>query len=138
MNQEKIIAELTAKYPEKHIIKNDEEEPTEILCEVKATEDHPTFSMAVAVIEKSIPHFHKHSTEEYTVIKGELVLHIGNQSIPLHPGETFIIPPGKIHWAEGNETWVSCFSQPGWTLEDHILAPAGDAPVGASFKKLIQ
>jgi len=121
MNQEKVMKELSEKYPGKQIIKNDIEIPTEIICEVKSTVDHPSFSQAIAVVDRSLPHLHKKSTEEYSVIRGELFLFVDGKKIFLKEGDTYIIHPHQIHWAQGNETWVSCFSQPGWKQEDHIL-----------------
>jgi len=123
MNTLQIFDELTKKYPGKNIIKNDIEDPTEIVCEIKPTEDHPKYSLAIAIIDQSIPHYHHKSTEEYTVKRGELRMHIGDKTVLLYEGQTIVIPPKQIHWAEGNETWVECFSQPGWTTEDHILVP---------------
>jgi mannose-6-phosphate isomerase-like protein (cupin superfamily) len=120
MNQVTVIEELLKKYPGKRVIKNDTENPTEILCEVKPTSDHPSFSLAIAVIDKSIPHVHRKSTEEYTILRGQLTLHVDEKTFTLKTGQTFYVRPHQIHWAEGNETWVSCFSQPGWTREDHF------------------
>lgn len=121
MNQEKVIQELLEQYPGKQVTKNDIEDPTEMLCQIKATSDHPKYSLTIAVIDKSIPHYHKHATEEYSVIKGNLQLHIDHHTIPLHEGDTFIVQPNKVHWAEGDETWVSIFSEPGWTESDHVI-----------------
>lgn len=121
MNSKKIIEELKKKYPSKKIIKNDEDNPTEILCEVDPSVNHPEYSLAVAVINKSLPHVHKKSKETYKVTKGRLILFIDAKSHELHEGEELVIEPGQIHWAEGDETWIECYSEPGWTFEDHIL-----------------
>lgn len=32
-----------------------------------------------------------------------------------------IVNPGEVHWAEGDETWLECYSEPGWTSGDHVL-----------------
>lgn len=122
MNVQAVLDELGIKYPGKIIIKNDEENPTEILCEIEPTGSHPDYSLAVAVIDKSIPHTHKVSTEVYRVVKGKLKLNVNNEIIELSEGEEYAIKPGQIHWAEGDETWTECRSKPGWTSEDHILA----------------
>lgn len=45
MNAEKIIDELSQKYPGKKIIKNDKENPTEILCEIDPSAEHPESSI---------------------------------------------------------------------------------------------
>ncbi|MFA6501866.1 MAG: cupin domain-containing protein [Parachlamydiales bacterium] len=121
MNIQRIIDDLKIKYPSRNIIKNDESNSTEILCEIDPSKDHPDYSNAVAIIDKSKPHVHRKTTETYKIIKGKLILHIGDQSKELNEGDTYTIEPGNVHWAEGNETWVECYSEPGWTFEDHIL-----------------
>lgn len=120
MKVKKVVNQLKLKYPGKDIIKNDESNPTEIICEVEPTREHPEYSLAVAVIDKSLPHYHKKATEEYRIIKGKLRLHIGSETIELEQTQKFKISPGKIHWAEGNETWIECRSTPGWDKNDHI------------------
>lgn len=121
MNTQNVVSQLQSMYPGKDIIKNDELNPTEILCEIDPCKDHPKYSNAVAIIDKSKPHLHHKTTETYNVIKGKLILHIGNRSKELNEGDTYTIEPENVHWAEGNETWVECYSVPGWVFEDHIL-----------------
>jgi mannose-6-phosphate isomerase-like protein (cupin superfamily) len=116
------INELSKKYPGKAIITNTKENPTEILCEVEPTNEHGDYSLAVSVIDKSIPHVHKKALEKYKVIKGKLKLYIGDKVIELTEGGECTINPGLVHWAEGNETWVECYAKPGWTQEDHVLS----------------
>ena len=122
MNVQAVLNELSVKYPGKTIIKNDEESPTEILCEIEPTSGHPDYSLAVSVIDKSIPHTHKNLTEIYKVVRGKLKLSVDNKIIKLSEGEEYTIKPGQTHWAEGNETWIECYSRPGWIPDDHILA----------------
>ena len=121
MNSKKVIEELKQKYPSKNIIKNDEDNPTEILCEVDPSTDHPNHSLVVAVIDKSQLHVHKKTRETYKVVKGKLTLYIDNKKRELSESEEVIIEPGQTHWAEGNETWIECYSEPGWTFDDHVL-----------------
>ena len=120
MNTEKVITELSQKYPDKKIIKNNDENPTEILCEIDPATEHPERSIAIAVIDKSEPHYHKKSTETYKVLKGDLTIKINNEEHKLKEGDTLVIRPDNIHYAIGNETWVEVSSEPGWTQEDHI------------------
>ncbi|MBP9690667.1 cupin domain-containing protein [Candidatus Woesebacteria bacterium] len=122
MKVPQIIQELEAKYPDKTIVKNDANDPTEIICEVEPTRDHPEYSLAIAVIDRSVSHYHKISTEAYTVIKGKLTLMINDEKRILHDGEQVTIPPGATHSAQGDEVWVQVESRPGWTFEDHIIA----------------
>ena len=79
MNIQKVISELQEKYPGKKIFKNNEDNPTEILCELDPSSDHPEYSNAVAVIDKSAVHYHKKTTETYKVIKGELKLFLNGK-----------------------------------------------------------
>jgi quercetin dioxygenase-like cupin family protein len=121
MNSQKVVRELGKKYPGKVVFPNNEKNPTEILCEVEPASDHPRYSLAVSVIDKSLPHFHKKTTETYKVVKGKLLLFIDDQPHRLNTGDKFTIEPNHKHWAEGEETWVECYSEPGWTPEDHFL-----------------
>jgi len=121
MNANRVIEKLKTKYPSKRIIKNNKLNPTEIVCEIEPTKDHPDYSIAIAVIDKLIPHFHKKTLEEYEVLKGTLTLFIGSKKIILNEGEKYTIPLNTIHHAEGHETWIKTTSRPGWTKEDHLV-----------------
>jgi len=121
MDTKTVLNQLTKKYPGKLIIKNDEKNPTEILCEIKPTKDHPRYSLAISVIGKSDPHYHKKLTETYKVVKGKLKLIVEGKIINLGVGQKYIIKPNQTHWAIGDETWIECYSKPGWTPKDHIL-----------------
>lgn len=121
MNSIKIISTFEKMYPGRQIIKNPVTKTTEILCEVEPAGTHPQYSIAIAVIDKSIPHLHKVTSETYTVIRGTLKLHANDEIIELKRDQSYTIEPGVIHWAEGEETWVECLSRPAWTKEDHVL-----------------
>ncbi len=123
MNVKKVITQLAEKFPDRTILKNQEERPTEIICETEPTRDHSDFSVAIAIIDQSIAHVHKKSTEEYEVLKGELTLTINGIRHALTEGMSYTIHPGEIHSASGRETWVKTTSTPGWTPQDHILIP---------------
>jgi len=121
MNKTKICDELNKQYPGKTIICLPADNPTEILCEIDPSSLHPDYSVAVSVIDRSITHVHKVTTEEYEVVKGSLDLYINGDKHILNQGDLITIKPGQKHWAEGNETWIKATSHPGWTPEDHIL-----------------
>ncbi len=126
MDSKKTVRSLLFKYPEKNIVQIPPEDPTEIICEVEPTSEHPDYSMAIAVIEKSEPHYHKLSTETYTVLSGSLVLKLAHRDVVLrdvvlHPGMDHTIPPDTVHSAEADGAWVRVTSRPGWTSEDYIL-----------------
>jgi mannose-6-phosphate isomerase-like protein (cupin superfamily) len=91
------------------------------VCEIEPVTDHPEYDRAIEVIIKSHPHKHLKMTQEYTIIKGTLELHIEEQSLSLKPGDKCTVSPGNIHWAiSSDECWVEIYSRPGWTKEDHI------------------
>jgi len=114
VNVEKIIEELKQKYPGKKIIKNNEENTTEIICEIEP-------GLAIAVIDRAEPHYHKKTTELYEVIKGEMVVGKDGREYKLKEGEKLEIFPNEVHYVTGNETWIKAYSEPAWTQEDHIL-----------------
>jgi len=123
MNIDLIINQFNFKYPEKLIIKNSNYKAvvTEILCEIEPTSKHSEYSFAVVVLDSSDLHYHKIITETYRITRGILKLFIDSKPIELNEGDTYRILPGQKHRAEGNETWFEITSNPGWTLEDHIL-----------------
>lgn len=124
MNVAQIINELETKYPGKKIIKNHATNPTEIICEIEPTSSNPKQSKAIAVIDQSIPHFHTKSIEEYTVLKGNLLLTVDGKEHNIPEGQSYIIYQMQHHSAKGVGTWVECKSTPGWTSEDQI--PVGE------------
>lgn len=121
MNKRQIVEKLTIEYPGKNIICLPEENPQEIICEVDPTPIHPKYNIAIAVIDKSMPHYHLKVKETYKVLEGELTLVIDDTSHVLKKGESFVVEPGQVHYAIGDSTWIECKSEPGWTAEDHIL-----------------
>ena len=121
MNVKRIIEKLQKEYPSKKIIKNDEKNPTEIVCEIDPTENHSECSTAIAIIDQLIAHYHKRTTEIYEVLEGELTLTINGKEILLKKGDKTTIKPNTVHSARGSETWIKAYSKPGWIFEDHIL-----------------
>jgi len=107
MNVQKVVIDLEKQYPGKNIVKNIGDNSSEILCEIDPTTLHPDYSIAIAVIDRSLPHFHKVTTEDYEVIEGELTLFIDGEKTILNKGEKLTIKPGQSHSAQGNETWVN-------------------------------
>lgn len=117
MNATKVLEELKSKYPNKNIV-----QPSgEIICEVEPTSDHPKWSKAIAVIDQSVLHFHTKAIEEYTVLKGDLILTVEGEDHSIPEGQSYIIYQMQHHSAKGDETWVEVQSTPGWTSEDHIV-----------------
>ena len=116
MNVKKIIATLSDTYPGKKIIKNYEENPTEIICEIEPSESHPEYSVALAVIDQYDSHYHLYSVKTYPVIHGTLIVLIGNKEITLNAGDELVILPKTVHGAQGDETIVKVSSKPGWII----------------------
>ncbi len=121
MNAKKIITELQKTYPLKRIILDNKKNPREIICEIEGTSEHPEFSIAIAVIDSSAPHFHKKAEETYEVLQGTLRINIGNNIKMVTEGESLVIKKEEVHSAIGDETWVRVTSIPGWDKEDHTL-----------------
>ena len=78
---------------------------------------------AVAVVERSLPHFHARTTEVYRVLRGTLYVASGSQGHVLGPGQSLTITPGNIHFARGagEPAWIEVLSEPAWTAEDHLV-----------------
>ena len=113
-----IIRDLEERYPGKKIITLPAEDPKEVICEVDVT---PEKSVAIAVIDKSAPHFHRIMTETYRMVKGVLLVTMDGEQHLFLEGETCVITPGIIHHAEGNAAEIEVTCVPAWTPEDHIL-----------------
>lgn len=111
MDIKKIVTELETKYPGKKIIVENDSVSAEIIVEIKP-------GLALAVVGKSKPHYHKVSTEIYEVVKGELILHVDGKKYILKQEEKMAIMPNQVHSAQGDETWFFTYSEPAWTSED--------------------
>lgn len=111
---EKIRQQLLAQYPD---------------CLVKVAPDQMEMvaeisdGFAVAVIERSQPHFHLKMTEIYRVLRGTLFVAKGGQGFVLREGDAITIEPGQIHFAkvEKELAWVEVLSDPAWMAEDHFV-----------------
>jgi quercetin dioxygenase-like cupin family protein len=98
-------------------------------CRVKVVEDQRemvaeiTDGFAVAVIERSQPHFHAKMTEVYRVLRGTLYVAYGDQGHVLREGEAITIKPGPIHYARAADepAWIEVESTPPWSADDHFV-----------------
>lgn len=122
MNVQKVVEELKKQYPGKNIILNPPENPTEIVCEIEPGEINPDRSVAIAVMEKNMKHYHRLAKEVYEILKGNLEISKAGRTYFLREGEKIEINPGEYHIAKGKETWVKVTSTPAWTPEDQVLA----------------
>ena len=117
---DRILGQLRAKYPGKNAFDMDGT-GHHLVCEVEPTKDHPEYDRAIEVIISSKPHKHLKMTQNYTILSGNLELHVDDEVISLKPGDRYAIQPQKVHWAKSkDEAWVEIYSTPGWTKEDHI------------------
>lgn len=121
MDTKKVIEKLKKEYPGKRIVVNDKINPSEIICEIEPASKNRDKSIAIAVIDRSIAHFHKSSTEIYEVVKGSLKIWMGGEEFILTKGEKITIEPNTIHSAEGHGTWIKVTSTPAWSSKDHFL-----------------
>ncbi len=113
-------------YPEKHyIFLPNEKNPEEVIVELRTpVRDH---SVAVALVEKSAPHFHTTITEVYCVEEGVIFLFVeGVGVVELQKGDVFVIKPNTIHHVEveagSSPARVKVISSPPWAACDHHLA----------------
>jgi mannose-6-phosphate isomerase-like protein (cupin superfamily) len=98
-------------------------------CHVKVAPDHQEMvaeirpEYAVAIIERSQPHFHQQTTEIYRVLKGTLLVSRAGQGFVLQQGEQITLEPGQIHQAVGlgQPAWIEVISNPPWCLDDHFV-----------------
>ena len=118
---ERIINSLKSKYPGKNSFDLDGR-CMHFVCEVEPVDEHPQYDRAVEVIILSKPHKHFKMTQFYTILKGNLELHLNDKVFNLKEGEKYSIVPNTVHWAKSyNECWVEIYSKPGWTKADHII-----------------
>ena len=98
-------------------------------CKVKVAEDKKEMvaeisdSFAVAVIERSLAHFHLKTHEIYRVLRGTLHLACAGRGHVLRIGESITIEPGQVHFARasGEPAWIEVKSAPPWSADDHFV-----------------
>lgn len=78
----------------------------------------------IADIVEDSPHFHKRTTEIYTVLNGVLEVFINDKSHVLRPGDVIVVPINAVHWARtltAEPARIMCTCVPAWTPEDNYL-----------------
>lgn len=53
------------------------------------------------------PHIHQNHDLVVVMLSGGGVLHLGERSVPVHPGDVMEIPRGTVHWAENTDPVAS-------------------------------
>lgn len=98
-------------------------------CRVKISDDSREMvaeisdGFAVAVIDRSLPHFHLRMRETYRVLKGTLYVGYAGMGYVLNQDETITIEPGRIHYARAADepAWIEVNSVPPWSPGDHFI-----------------
>lgn len=81
------------------------------------------YSLAHATLKPgktSLSHSLK-TSEVYYILQGQGIMHIGNESAPVHPGQTIYIPPHAKQFIENNgkeDLKFLCIVDPAWRAED--------------------
>ena len=107
MNVEKVKIDLLEKYPGVVIKLNKDPmtgEVTEIVGEINKELINSRNHVAIVVADRSREHYHAKTTEEYSVIQGNLRVYKDGEPTELKENETIVIEPGVHHWVEGDET----------------------------------
>ena len=116
----RLLNKLKSKYPGKNVLDLDGR-GKHFVCELEPTADHPEYDRAIEIIIDSKPHKHLRMTQYYKVLSGSLQLHVNDKIVVLNAGDSYVVNPGDVHWAQSNdECWLEIYSEPGWTQADHI------------------
>lgn len=70
------------------------------------------------------PHYHAKTEEIYYILQGQGVMHIGEESSQVGPGDAIAIPPGQVHHIENLGSAVLtflCCCAPPYEHEDTVL-----------------
>lgn len=90
-------------------------------------EETPECSIVHAVLapgERTLPHRLMASHEIYLVIAGAGMMHVGEESAPVHPGQAVWVPPGHRQWIENTADTTLVFlavCQPPWSGADEVI-----------------
>jgi len=114
MDTESTRKELMQAYPGCHVKIADDS--CEIVAEVSD-------GFAIAVIDRSQPHFHLRMRETYRVLRGTLYVAYAGRGHVLNEGEIITIEPGGIHYARAAAApaWIEVTSVPPWSQDDHFV-----------------
>jgi mannose-6-phosphate isomerase-like protein (cupin superfamily) len=82
-----------------------------------------TGGRAIAIIERSQPHFHREITETYRVLRGTLLVARAGEGFVLQVGDSITITPSQIHHAKaiGDPAWIEVLCDPAWRADDHFV-----------------
>ncbi len=100
-----------------------------LLCELlrpEGTRVGVRYSLAQAVVKpgkKTLPH-RLASSEVYYILAGGGVMHVGDESERVRPGQAVYIPPGSVQFIENpgrSDLKFLCIVDPAWRPEDEDL-----------------
>lgn len=117
----RILSELLMKYPGANCLDVDGH-ATHFACEVEPAFQHPEYDKSAEVIILSRAHKFENSSQTYSVIKGSLELHVGEDEFVLDEGNSFEVNAGATRWAQStNECLVEITSKPGRIEGERVL-----------------
>lgn len=96
----------------------------EVIYELFTGHDGLGWNAVIADIQESVPHFHKRTTEVYTVLNGTLEVFINDVSHVLNPGDVIVIPLNSVHWGRSltdKPARIMCICVPAWCPQDHHI-----------------
>lgn len=96
----------------------------EVVYEILVDTAKLGWNAVIADIQQSVPHFHKRTTEVYTVLTGQLEVFINDKSHILNPGDVITIPLNSVHWGRSltdTPARIICTCVPAWCPEDHHI-----------------
>lgn len=76
--------------------------------------------IALAMIKDMEPHYHRHGTEWYIIIKGNGIVYLNGKGIGVKEHDVLKIPPNTVHSAKsklGMQVYV--ITLPPWKASDH-------------------
>ncbi len=72
--------------------------------------------------QRTYAHSHIRSDEIYYALQGKAIVQVGEERVPLEPGQFVFIPAGTVHWIEASEDFVLlCICSPPYQHEDTEL-----------------
>jgi len=134
-----MIVELAKEYPGKKIICLPKKNPKEVICEIASAPDG-SWSLAVVLIIRSVPHYHEKTKEVYHTLKGAVrVMNAAGtkrgtvltqwqegavKGIEWESSAPMVLWPSLVHcaWAIGRyPAKVLVMATPAWSKLDHHL-----------------
>lgn len=84
-------------------------------------------SLAEATIPPGVAtqsHYHIVTEEIYYILSGNGIMHLGDRTVSVGPGDAIAIPPGTVHWIinpQSVELKLLCCCAPGYEHDDTVM-----------------